>query len=429
MDELVIVKKEDLEKIADCLREGENELTLDQMMEASSNLIEQKESLVEALTDIGVEASSQETFSTLVPKTQETLVDALERKRLFDAMLDNEPFDFYSDQITVLDTTLFVGSSLRSINLPECTSVGQPNTLSWNGITGPFCLATKLVSVSLPKCEKLTGVSYGNDITRYGVFVNCSSLTTLSLPECTEIHPSAAIYGNPKLTSLELPKLKVVGSMLSGGPRGKSTFANNTSLTLINFPELEFYSLGDNTYYGFFGGCTALTTVSLAKTKYIPYQTFGSLTKLSSVYAPHVQGVGYNALSGCTALTELDFPECTTLSESALYNCKNLKRLTLSTIGGSMSINSKALTGCSSLTTIIIDATFVSSVTFSACPLDIDSAKRIINCLEDYSGTENEYKNKVTFSSTTLSYLSAEGATAPGDITWTEYAKQKGWNI
>jgi hypothetical protein len=68
------------------------------------------------------------------------------------------------------------------------------------------------------------------------------------------------------------------------------------------------------------------------------------------------------------------------------------------------------------------------SLTFTNSPLTIESAKNIINALEDYVGTENEFVNTITFSSTTLAYLEEEGATSPNGNTWLEYAYEKGWN-
>jgi hypothetical protein len=68
MDELVIVKKEDLEKVAECLRSGENKLSLEEMIEESNDLVVQKKALAESLAANGVEASEDETFGELVRK-------------------------------------------------------------------------------------------------------------------------------------------------------------------------------------------------------------------------------------------------------------------------------------------------------------------------------------------------------------------------
>ena len=68
------------------------------------------------------------------------------------------------------------------------------------------------------------------------------------------------------------------------------------------------------------------------------------------------------------------------------------------------------------------------TVSFSSCPLDLESAKNVIEHLMDYSGTDKDLNCKITFSGTTKALLEAEGATAPEGYTWLEYATVKGWN-
>ena len=69
------------------------------------------------------------------------------------------------------------------------------------------------------------------------------------------------------------------------------------------------------------------------------------------------------------------------------------------------------------------------TVKVNSSPLDLPTAKRIIEALKNYAGTSKEGVYSVTFSTTTLGYLEAEGATAPNDMTWIDYANAKGWNI
>lgn len=80
------------------------------------------------------------------------------------------------------------------------------------------------------------------------------------------------------------------------------------------------------------------------------------------------------------------------------------------------------------LKNITIEGTIGKSIDFKYSPLTAESAKSVISALKDYSGTDKEYTYSVTFSASTLELLEAEGATAPGGLTWTEYIKAKRWN-
>lgn len=61
-------------------------------------------------------------------------------------------------------------------------------------------------------------------------------------------------------------------------------------------------------------------------------------------------------------------------------------------------------------------------------PLTAESAKSIITHLVNYTGTENEFVHSVLFADSVWELLNAEGATAPGNITWEEYVNSIGWN-
>lgn len=63
------------------------------------------------------------------------------------------------------------------------------------------------------------------------------------------------------------------------------------------------------------------------------------------------------------------------------------------------------------------------SVSFSSCPLDLDSAKDVIEHLMDYSGTSNDMKYTITFSATTKALLNEDNS------TWTDDVTNKGWNV
>lgn len=89
---------------------------------------------------------------------------------------------------------------------------------------------------------------------------------------------------------------------------------------------------------------------------------------------------------------------------------------------------SNAFTGCTALKNITFTGVIGRTISFSDCPLTVDSMKNIISCLKDYSGTTNEGAYTVTFSSACRNTLDAEGNTSPNGNTWREYATDLGWN-
>jgi hypothetical protein len=112
-------------------------------------------------------------------------------------------------------------------------------------------------------------------------------------------------------------------------------------------------------------------------------------------------------LFGCGKLhtANIKFGTLVTNTYNAFYNITSLKNLNASGEIGGISWN------------------------FSPAPLTAESAKSVIDCLVDYSGTDKEYTYTFTFSATTKANLEAEGATAPDGNTWLDYAFVKGWNV
>ena len=404
-----------------------------------NDLVAQKNSLAKTLADSSVEVGENETFSTLVPKANKKIMYSGEDNPLLTKLMNDEVFDFYDDTVTEWKSGIFAMTKIKSLSLPNCKTIGEYYGMLAPHPTGLFYGAMKLSSINLPKCTAIHGQGYGT-LPMHGVFAN-TRITEVYLPECVEINSTCAFQDCIYLTKVDMPKLTTIGHS-EGGNLTSCTFYGCTKLVEVNLPELTLVPKDyiDSSYEGwghyrdFFGNCSSLQQISLPKARAIPYGTFLGCTNLSSVYAPLAEKVGYNAFSNCISLIELELPSCTFIASSGI-GVKNLTKLTLSNGGTTMKFHNSAFTGATSLKTIIFDGVLFSDGTdnaklnFSKNPLDLDTAKRIINCLENYAETENEYAHKVTFSSTTLSLLNAEGATAPGDITWTEYAYNKGWNI
>lgn len=63
----------------------------------------------------------------------------------------------------------------------------------------------------------------------------------------------------------------------------------------------------------------------------------------------------------------------------------------------------------------------------SASSMTVASAISFITHLKNYSGTDSEFANTLTLSSTTKTALDNEGATSPNGNTWAEYITDIGW--
>lgn len=92
---------------------------------------------------------------------------------------------------------------------------------------------------------------------------------------------------------------------------------------------------------------------------------------------------------------------------------------------------SDAFTGCTALKNVKFTGVIGRSISFSDCPLSVESLKSIITCLKDYTGG-SEYSYTLTLKSSAFSALDAEGATAEYNgvaCTWAELIDNKKWNL
>ena len=83
---------------------------------------------------------------------------------------------------------------------------------------------------------------------------------------------------------------------------------------------------------------------------------------------------------------------------------------------------------CSVLKNITFDGVIGRSISFPASPLSVASLKSIINCLKDYTGTD-EYTYTVTFKASAFTALEADSEKSPNGNTWAEYIDDLKWNL
>lgn len=137
-------------------------------------------------------------------------------------------------------------------------------------------------------------------------------------------------------------------------------------------------------------------------------------------YSSAFTGIGVVDLSGYQS------------SQSAaqqFQNCTNLVYIKKLVLSAKITNYNSIFAGCPNLTSVNVEGEIGVTFNISSCTkLDNESAKSILIALVDYSGTNKEFANDVKFASTVWNRLAAEGATAPGGMTWEQYIDSKGWN-
>lgn len=181
--------------------------------------------------------------------------------------------ELVDDTITSVGTYAFYYSGIQSVDLPNCTSVGQKG----------FSECSKLVSANLPNCESV-GIAG---------FASSDALVSVNLQNCKDVKAQSFIYCD-KLTSANLPNCESVG---------QNAFSGCSALASVDFPQ-----------------CTTLGNEALK-----------SCAKLTSIALPNCTTVGESAFSGCTTLERVDLGSVTKINKSAFYNCKALATLIIRT--------------------------------------------------------------------------------------------------
>lgn len=119
-----------------------------------------------------------------------------------------------------------------------------------------------------------------------------------------------------------------------------------------------------------------------------------------------------------------------TNAEAVFSNCKNLHTVRKIIFESGINVSlSGIFAGCSALANIDeVEGSIEHNISFSSSPLTVETMKKIISCLKDYSGTDSEFTYKVTFSSACITALEAEGNTSPNGNTWIDYINDLKWN-
>jgi hypothetical protein len=215
------------------------------------------------------------------------------------------------DSVTSIGVDAFLDcTSLESVTIPDSvTSMGDY----------AFYVCTSLTSVTIGNsvesigdyafgnCPKLTSVTIGNSVESIGdfAFLDCSSLTSITIPDSVTSIGEAAFDSCTSLTSLTIGN-----SVMS---IGEDAFGGCSSLASITIPD-SVTSIGD---YAFLG-CTILTsiTVDAGNSNYssVDGVLFNKLQTLLIQYPAAILDDSYTIPDGVTSIGAGAFLGCTSLT-------------------------------------------------------------------------------------------------------------------
>ena len=182
---------------------------------------------------------------------------------------------------------------LQTVNLPNCTSVGE----------NAFAHCSNLTTVNLPECKTIDSK----------VFYYCYSLSNISLPNVKSIG-EYAFTNCSSLSNISLPNVEYIG---------EAAFLDcNSLLGNISLPNVK--SIGNRV----FQYCRNITYAYIPLVSTLRSELFNDCKKLSSIYIEHCYSIHQNALNN-TAITEAIYPECYVVEGGALANCSSLQRVSL----------------------------------------------------------------------------------------------------
>ena len=180
---------------------------------------------------------------------------------------------------------------LQTVNLPNCTSVGE----------NAFALCNNLSSVYLPNCTNI-GES---------AFSGCRNLQNINIENCLFL--SGAVLNGTKISEINLPKCRY----LSG-----QVFYDCKSLVSVSLPKCDCLN------FGVFES-TLIKSISLPNCKYIGGNVFNYCKLLSSISLPNCIYIYDRCFSDCSSLSILDLPNCMFVGASAFYGTTLLNSVSL----------------------------------------------------------------------------------------------------
>jgi len=170
------------------------------------------------------------------------------------------------------------------------------------------------------------------------------------------------------------------------------TFANCTSLTSIDFPEVTI--IGNSAFYN----CKSLKSIDLPLVTNIGWYAFYGCSKLISIDFPVLKAIDSLAFSECTALSSINFPLVMSVGESAFNNCTNLNSVSLPKV---TYIRDYTFNNCEGLTTVNIPLVKdIGSYAFGYCMRLVSIILPKVTSIETYAFRYCTSLQSVTFGET-----------------------------
>ena len=330
-----------------------------------------KENLVNNLLEKGVEATTDETFTSLVPKVLDISggEDISEYYNLTKKNSGN--ILSYIKQIPMIDTSGYTSMDGMFNTCPSLTTIPLLDTSNVTSMANMFNKCSSLITIPQLNTSKVTGMA--------SMFNNCSSLTTIPLLDTSKVTSMNNMFTGCKSLST-IPQLNT-----SNVTNTSNMFNSCTSLTTI--PLLDTSNVTNMS--GMFCNCKSITT--------IPQLNTSKVTNMMSM------------LSDCTALTtipQLDTSNVTRL-DSICAAC-----FELTTLGGFINLGQAYSTS--------------QSANYSSYTLDLstsdklthDSLMNVINNLYDIA-TKGCKTQKLVLGSTNLAKLTDEEIAIATNKGWT----------
>ena len=267
-----------------------------------------KLALVDNLNEMGVEATNNETFTSLVPK-----------------VLDIQG----GSEVEIHDCTrlFMMGTRLDSLNalLNICKNVTSMYYM--------FYSCNELVDINISNFDT-------SSVTNMGLcFYNCSALQNLDVSNFNT--SNVTNFNSMFLGCQNLIILDVAGFNTSNAIDVSSMFKSCSKVTNLNVT--GFNTSNVTKFSSMFSGCSSLTSLDV-----------------SNFDTPNAEYMDY-MFSGCSSLTSLDVSNFDTSKVTNMFgmfqNCSNLTKLDISSFstGSGSYNNSSFFRGCTNLVEVIIN--------------------------------------------------------------------------
>ncbi len=233
-----------------------------------------------------------------------------------------------------------------------------------NAVTGEVVIPSTLGGYPVTRigedafewCDKMTSITIPNSVTSIGSFAfsGCTGLTSITIPDSVTSIGGSAFSGCTGLTSITIPDS--VTSIDWGA------FANCTGLTSITIPDSVTSIVGSA-----FSGCTGLIQLTVSSGNKVYHSQNNCIIKTNekelvvgcktSIIPSDgsVTSIDSRAFSGCTGLTSITIGNSvTSIGYCAFEDCTSLTSITIpdsvTSIGGS------AFSGCTGLISLTVDS-------------------------------------------------------------------------